>query len=92
MLYNRAYGQYVLLFHADTVSFDYNTVGVAVSDSVTGPYEYIRVFHPDGLNSLDMGVFQVCFLQSFTPTLHPHKLISSAYCMSDLVLEGMIAE
>ena len=61
ILYNQAYWQYVLLFHADTVSFDYNGVGVAVSASVTGPYAFVRTFHPDGLGSYDMGVFQVCF-------------------------------
>ena len=60
MLYNAAYGQFVLLFHADTVSFDYNAVGVAVSSSVTGPYKFVRTFHPDGLSSYDMGTFQVC--------------------------------
>ena len=61
ILYNAAQGRYVLLFHADTASFDYNVVGVAVSASnITGPYTFVRTFHPDGLNSLDMGVFQVC--------------------------------
>ena len=60
MLYNAAYGQFVLLFHADTVSFDYNAVGVAVSASVTGLYKFVRTFHPDGLSSYDMGTFQVC--------------------------------
>ena len=59
MLYNEAYGQFVLLFHADTPSFDYNVVGVATSASITGPYTYVQIFHPDGLDSLDMGVFQV---------------------------------
>ncbi|CAK0772385.1 hypothetical protein CVIRNUC_003957 [Coccomyxa viridis] len=59
ILYNAAQGRYVLLFHADTASFDYNVVGVAVSASnITGPYTFVRTFHPDGLNSLDMGVFQ----------------------------------
>ena len=60
ILYNAARGRYVLLFHADTASFDYNVVGVAVSGSISGPYTFVRTFHPDGLNSLDMGVFQVC--------------------------------
>ena len=61
ILYNAAEGRYVLLFHADTASFDYNVVGVAASASnITGPYTFVRTFHPDGLNSLDMGVFQVC--------------------------------
>lgn len=61
VLYNKAYGQFVLLFHADTVSFDYNAVGVAVSASVRGPYRFVRTFHPDGLSSYDMGTFQVSF-------------------------------
>ena len=69
ILYNAAHAQYVLLFHADTVAFDYNVVGVAVSaGNITGPYEHVRVFHPDGLNSLDMGVFQVRPLSPMTGT------------------------
>ena len=59
IIYNRAYGQFVLLFHADTSSFDYSAVGAAMSASITGPYTYVRAFHPDGLASFDMGVFQV---------------------------------
>ena len=55
MLYNKAYGQFVLLFHADTPSFDYNVVGVATSASITGPYTYVQIFHPDGLDSLGHG-------------------------------------
>lgn len=58
ILYNKEYGRYVLLFHADTASFSYPTVGVAMADQITGPYEWVRVFHPDGFNSYDMGVFQ----------------------------------
>lgn len=76
IIYNRAYGQFVLLFHADTSSFDYSAVGAAMSASITGPYTYVRAFHPDGLASFDMGVFQVCSLD-FNWYLFPSKDLTS---------------
>ena len=30
----------------------------SVSDCLAGPYEWVHVIHPDGLNSFDMGVWQ----------------------------------
>ena len=80
MLYNKAYGQYVLLFHADTVSFDYHAVGVAVSASVAGPYNFVRTFHPDGLSSYDMGTFQVCLLHGIA--LHKRGRVSHIFARS----------
>lgn len=58
ILYNEATNQYVLLFHADTPKFGYPAVGVAVAKDIRGPYTWVRVFKPDGLDSYDMGVFQ----------------------------------
>ncbi|BDA44105.1 hypothetical protein COCOBI_05-2890 [Coccomyxa sp. Obi] len=58
ILYNAAYGQFVLLFHADTPRFSYPSVGVAVAADIRGPYKWVRAFKPDGLDSYDMGVFQ----------------------------------
>ena len=36
ILYNKQYGKYVLLFHADTPKFSFPTVGVAMAGNVTG--------------------------------------------------------
>ena len=58
ILFNERYNEYVLLFHADTVSFAYPSVGVAVAKEITGPYTWVRIFQPDGQSSYDMGVFQ----------------------------------
>jgi hypothetical protein len=58
ILHNLEYQTYVLLFHADTVWFNYSTVGVAIASNVRGPYRWVRAFMPDGLPSLDMNVFQ----------------------------------
>ncbi len=58
ILYNEAYNNYVLLFHSDTPKFGYPSVGVAVAKEITGPYEWVRCFQPDGKASYDMGVFQ----------------------------------
>ena len=50
ILYNKQYGKYVLLFHADTPKFSFPTVGVAMADNVTGMHRstqhvYYRAFH-----------------------------------------------
>ena len=36
IVYNKEYGRYVLLFHADTPTFSYPSVGVAYSTEITG--------------------------------------------------------
>ena len=38
ILYNAAYGDYVLLFHADTPKFTFPTVGVARAKDITGKH------------------------------------------------------
>jgi hypothetical protein len=36
IVYNAAYGRYVLLFHADTPKFEFPAVGVAFAKDITG--------------------------------------------------------
>ena len=36
IVYNKEYGRYVLLFHADTPTFSYPSVGVAYATEITG--------------------------------------------------------
>ena len=58
ILYNEAKKTFVLLFHCDLSSFQYPAVGVANAESITGPYQWVHVFKPDGQDSYDMGVYQ----------------------------------
>jgi hypothetical protein len=60
VLYNEQTGRFVLWFHHELKGRGYGAghVGVAVSDTVTGPYEFLSSFRPNGHDSRDMTVFQ----------------------------------
>lgn len=58
VLYNERYKYFVLLFHLDTPHFQFPAVGVAVSPSPLGPFQYRHVIKPDGRNSYDMTVYK----------------------------------
>lgn len=58
IIYCRKTKKYVLWFHLDTNGFDLQMVGVAQSDHITGPYQWIHGFQPDGIKSYDMTLFQ----------------------------------
>lgn len=53
-------GKYLIWFHLELKGQGYGAalVGVAQSDSITGPYQYVRSFRPNGHDSRDMAVFQ----------------------------------
>jgi beta-xylosidase len=57
-LFNQKTGQFVLWMHIDTIDYQYARVGVAVSDSPTGPFSYLGSMRPDNSDSRDMTVFQ----------------------------------
>ena len=40
------------------------SAGVAISDSPTGPFTYLRSFRPHGEECRDMTIFKVCSLSS----------------------------
>ncbi|KAK1317350.1 hypothetical protein QJS10_CPA05g01208 [Acorus calamus] len=50
--------QYVMWMHIDDVNYTKASVGVAVSDSPTGPFEYLYRKHPHGFDSRDMTIFK----------------------------------
>ena len=50
-------GRFVLWLHVDTADYAYARTGVAVSDSPTGPFNYLGSFQPGGYDSRDMTVF-----------------------------------
>ena len=58
VLYNGQSKQFVLWMHIDTMDYLYARVGIAVSDSPTGPFRYLGSLAPDKSDSRDMTVFQ----------------------------------
>ena len=58
ILYNAATRRYVMWFHLDDAAFSMGNVGVAVSGEIGGAYQFLAGWRPDGLRSLDMGLFQ----------------------------------
>jgi len=59
VLHNPMTGKYVMWFHLELAGHGYNAarVAVAVSDTVTGPYQYVNSFRPNGNMSRDMTLF-----------------------------------
>lgn len=59
VIYNKKTRKYVMWFHLEEKGNGYASamVGVATSDKVTGPYEYLHCFRPDGEESRDMTLF-----------------------------------
>ncbi|KAK1291952.1 hypothetical protein QJS10_CPB17g02247 [Acorus calamus] len=50
--------KYVMWMHIDDVNYTKASVGVAVSDSPTGPFEYLYSKRPHGFDSRDMTIFK----------------------------------
>lgn len=58
VLFNAPTRQYVMYMHIDNEHYSAGRVGVATSAMVSGPYKYLGSFHPLGLQSWDMNLFQ----------------------------------
>ncbi|MBD3346487.1 MAG: family 43 glycosylhydrolase [Chitinivibrionales bacterium] len=58
VVYNDRTGKYVMWMHVDTADYLYARAGIAVSDSPTGPFEYIDSMRPNGWESRDLTVFK----------------------------------
>ncbi len=58
VIYNEKTDKYVMWMHIDNGWYGYSRAGVAVSDSPTGPFEYITSYRPGGKMSRDMTLFQ----------------------------------
>ena len=57
VIYNAQTKQYVLWLHVDSPDYKYARTGRAVSDSPTGPFEYVGSIAPVGADSRDMTLF-----------------------------------
>ena len=58
VIFNQRTNQFVMWMHIDTMDYQYARVGVAVSESPTGPFFYLGSMRPDDSDSRDMTLFQ----------------------------------
>ncbi|XP_078442204.1 uncharacterized protein LOC144711924 [Wolffia australiana] len=58
VVYNELAQQYVMWMHVDDVNYTKAAVGVAVSRSPTGPFDFLYSKRPHGCESRDMTVFK----------------------------------
>ena len=58
VIYNKSTGKFVMWMHIDSDNYGFARSGVAVSNSATGPFEYVRSERPNGNMARDMTVFQ----------------------------------
>lgn len=57
VLYNKKTQKFVMWFHLDDADYKFRHVGVATSDSPSGPFEFLHALQPDGIPSLDMSLW-----------------------------------
>lgn len=57
VVYNAGTGKFVMWAHVESADYLKAAAGVAVSDSPTGPFEYLGSFRPNGAMSRDQTVF-----------------------------------
>ncbi|XP_057482698.1 uncharacterized protein LOC130769416 isoform X2 [Actinidia eriantha] len=58
VIYNEKTGKYVMWMHVDDANYTKASVGIAVSDSPTGPFDYLYSKRPHGFDSRDMTIFK----------------------------------
>ncbi|RVW57364.1 hypothetical protein CK203_089582 [Vitis vinifera] len=58
VIYNDRTGKYVMWMHVDDTNYTKAAVGVAISDSPTGPFDYLYSKRPHGFDSRDMTLFR----------------------------------
>lgn len=92
-----ATGKYVLWAHIDTADYTYARTGVAVSDSPTGPYQYLGSFRPAGHDSRDMTVFKddevrayAFFSSDMNATMRIARLSDDHLRTTDAVAEAFV--
>ncbi|KAL3814184.1 hypothetical protein ACJIZ3_015452 [Penstemon smallii] len=58
VIYNEKTNKYVMWMHIDDSTYTKASVGVAISDSPTGPFKYQYSERPNGFDSRDMTIFK----------------------------------
>ena len=57
VLYNKKTGKFVMWFHLDSADYTDARAGIAVSDTPTGPFRYVRGIRPNRSDCRDMTLF-----------------------------------
>jgi hypothetical protein len=58
VIYNERTQKFVMFVHIDTQDYEYARVGIAISDNVIGPYEFLGNITPHHSDSRDLTVFK----------------------------------
>lgn len=58
VIYNEKTGKYVMWMHIDDANYTKASVGVAISDYPSGPFQYLYSKKPHGCDSRDMSIFK----------------------------------
>ncbi|KAF6982372.1 hypothetical protein CFC21_000769 [Triticum aestivum] len=58
VIYNNRTGKYVMWMHTDDANYTKSSIGVASSDSPTGPFTYLYSKRPHNCESRDMTIFK----------------------------------
>ncbi|OWM82097.1 uncharacterized protein LOC116208497 [Punica granatum] len=58
VIYNERTGKYVMWMHIDDANYTKASVGIAISDYPTGPFDYLYSKRPHGFESRDMTIFR----------------------------------
>lgn len=81
VIYNKKTGKFVMWMHIDTYDYQYARAGIAISDSPTGPFDYIGSIAPNGEMARDMTLYVDDDEQAYlfcsaehNQTMHIHRL------------------
>lgn len=58
VIYNEKTQKYVMWMHIDNANYTKAAIGIAISDSPTGPFKYVHSKNPHGFDSRDMTIFK----------------------------------
>ncbi|XP_073124945.1 uncharacterized protein [Henckelia pumila] len=58
VIYNDKTGKYVMWMHIDDTNYTKASVGIAISEHPTGPFNYLYSIRPHGFDSRDMTIFK----------------------------------
>ena len=81
VVYNAHTGKFVMWFHCESAHYSKAAAGVAISESPTGPFEYLGSFRPNNAMSRDQTLFvdddgvcyQICSSED-NQTIHINRL------------------
>ena len=70
-----------MFIHLDSSDYLLASVGVLKSTSITGPFNFVRIIRPAGLESRDLGIY--------TEEGEPYLLYASGHVNTDLTIASL---